>query len=404
MVQDMAALLGPKKLLVQYVAYFYNAVLLLRLEFYLQTTLFSENTIHSIIKPMFSVLQKKAELATTTPLALLFLKLPFSIQNAFYRFLSSHIASWQKIFIHPDFRNFAFYAISYLQGYLGAESCPTVISLKLWSQVVSLRTHTLFNSILFSSRLNITWSLPFQPPRWDLQTALPLRSILPHSIFQTAWKLWKNLNIFVLAQLASPCGRYLMNWSDLHYLASPCLLDHTVKDYHFYPQWTINFNSAPQTLSVGRVCITYKKQNSAIMPHLLPKSAIKQRCNSERCFFNVCLSETVGYPTRNAKVFAAYLPITLSTSWSYATSLALVHLTNLFSPDSFALSSPSTTRIEDDVLPLSVHTLYTDELFFSAKDSSPPSMTSAWLALDDDDCAFLYAFLQPCVLKSMPLY
>ncbi|GBC24776.2 hypothetical protein RIR_jg1153.t1 [Rhizophagus irregularis DAOM 181602=DAOM 197198] len=88
----------------------------------------------------------------------------------------------------------------------------------------------------------------------------------------------------------------------------------------------------------------------------------------------------------------------------YATSLALVHLTNLFSPDSFALSSPSTTRIEDDVLPLSVHTLYTDELFFSAKDSSPPSMTSAWLALDDDDCAFLYAFLQPCVLKSMPLY
>ncbi|PKB99438.1 hypothetical protein RhiirA5_429698 [Rhizophagus irregularis] len=445
MVQDMAALLGPKKLLVQYVAYFYNAVLLLRLEFYLQTTLFSENTIHSIIKPMFSVLQKKAELATTTPLALLFLKLPFSIQNAFYRFLSSHIASWQKIFIHPDFRNFAFYAISYLQGYLGAESCPTVISLKLWSQVISLRTHTLFNSILFSSCLNITWSLPFQPPRWDLQTALPLRSILPHSIFQTAWKLWKNLNIFVLAQLAFPCERYLMNWSDLHYLgivghkgrisiwfnfiknnflssfssslflplyfinssftlASPCLLDHTVKDYHFYPQWAINFNSAPQTLSVGRVCITYKKQNSAIMPHLLPKSAIKQRCNSERCFFNVCLSETVGYPTRNAKVFAAYLPITLSTSWSYATSLALVHLTNLFSPDSFALSSPSTTRIEDDVLPLSVHTLYTDELFFSAKDSSPPSMTSAWLALDDDDCAFLYAFLQPCVLKSMPLY
>ncbi|PKB92595.1 hypothetical protein RhiirA5_444107 [Rhizophagus irregularis] len=113
------------------------------------------------------------------------------------------------------------------------------------------------------------------------------------------------------------------------------------------------------------------------IPALSKKSAIKQRCNSEKCFFNVSLSETMGYPTRNAKVFAAYLPITLSTSWSYATSLAL--------PASSALSSPSTTRIEDDALPLSVHTMYTDGSFFSAKDSSPPSMTSAWLALDDNE-------------------
>ncbi|PKK57320.1 hypothetical protein RhiirC2_798255 [Rhizophagus irregularis] len=109
---------------------------------------------------------------------------------------------------------------------------------------------------------------------------------------------------------------------------------------------------------------------------LSKKSAIKQRCNSEKCFFNVSLSETVRYPTRNAKAFAAYFSITLSTSWSYATSLAL--------PTSSALSSPSITRIEDDVLPLSVYTMYIDGSFFSAKDSSPPSMTSAWLALDDD--------------------
>ncbi|GET55319.1 RNA-directed DNA polymerase from mobile element jockey-like [Rhizophagus irregularis DAOM 181602=DAOM 197198] len=277
MVKDMAALLGPKKLLAQHVAYLYNAVLLSRLEFRLQTTLFSESTIQSIVKPLFSVLRRKAGLATTTPLPLLFLKLPFSIQNAFYRFLSFHIASWQKIFTHPDFKDFALYAISYLQGYLGAESCPTIINLEPWSQIVSLRTHTLFNSLLFSSRLNIMWSLSFWPPRHDLQPALPLRSILPHSIFQSSWKLWKHLNIFVLAQLVSPCGRYLMNWPDLRYLgivgrkgripnwftfinnnflssssstlllssyfinssftlASSCLLDHTVKDYSFYPQ------------------------------------------------------------------------------------------------------------------------------------------------------------------------
>ncbi|GET54561.1 hypothetical protein GLOIN_2v1785173 [Rhizophagus irregularis DAOM 181602=DAOM 197198] len=75
----------------------------------------------------------------------------------------------------------------------------------------------------------------------------------------------------MLAQLVSPCGRYLMNWPDLQYLGivgpSSCLLDHTVKDYHFYPQWAINLDSATQTLSVSRMCITYKKQNLAIMSH-----------------------------------------------------------------------------------------------------------------------------------------
>ncbi|EXX55753.1 hypothetical protein RirG_222510 [Rhizophagus irregularis DAOM 197198w] len=281
----------------------------------------------------------------------------------------------------------------------------------------------------------------------------------------------------MLAQLVSPCGRYLMNWPDLRYLstvgrkgripiwfnfikinflsssssslllplyfinsfftlASPCLLDHTVKDYHFYPQWAINFNSATQTLSVGRVCVTYKKKNSAIMSHWLPvstsanersynpcpgcsfnipalskKSAIKQRCNSEKCFFNVSLSDTVVYLTRNAKVFACYLPITLSTSWSYATSLALVHFANLSSPASSALFSSMVTIMEDDVLPLSVCKLYTDGSFFPAKDlvlllwlllGLPLMMMDLYLTLHP--CASLHAFLQLCVLRFMQLY
>ncbi|CAB4429876.1 unnamed protein product [Rhizophagus irregularis] len=93
MIKDMATLLGPKKLLARHVAYLYNAVLLPRLEFRLQTSLFSESTIQSMVSPMVSVIKKKAGLASTTPLSLLFLKLPFSIQQGFCRLLSSHIAS-----------------------------------------------------------------------------------------------------------------------------------------------------------------------------------------------------------------------------------------------------------------------------------------------------------------------
>jgi hypothetical protein len=105
---------------------------------------------------MLSVIRQKAGLASTTPLTLLFLKLPFSFQQAFCRFLSSHVTSWQKIFTHPDFRNFAKYAISYLQGDLDAESCPTTIDLKPWLQVHSLCSHSLFNSLFFSLQLDIT--------------------------------------------------------------------------------------------------------------------------------------------------------------------------------------------------------------------------------------------------------
>ncbi|EXX71243.1 hypothetical protein RirG_080200 [Rhizophagus irregularis DAOM 197198w] len=87
MVKDMAALLTLKKLLAQHVAYLYNAVLLSRLEFRLQTSLFFDSIVQSIIFPMFSIIKRKAGLASTTPLALLYLKIPFSIQHAFCRFL-----------------------------------------------------------------------------------------------------------------------------------------------------------------------------------------------------------------------------------------------------------------------------------------------------------------------------
>ncbi|GBC21157.2 hypothetical protein GLOIN_2v1785823 [Rhizophagus irregularis DAOM 181602=DAOM 197198] len=72
----------------------------------------------------------------------------------------------------------------------------------------------------------------------------------------------------------------------------------------------------------------------------------------------------------NAKVFAAYLPITLSTSWNYATSLALTQLNN---PPSMFYTSPVVTN--DDVLilslPSSTQTLYMDGSFLQAQDSSP---------------------------------
>ncbi|PKC50230.1 hypothetical protein RhiirA1_486994 [Rhizophagus irregularis] len=90
------------------------------------------------------------------------------------------------------------------------------------------------------------------------------------------------------------------------------------------------------------------------VPALSKKFAIKQRCNSEKCFFNVSLSETVGYPTKHAK----FTPSSNDNS-----------------------SSTSTNDVNDNTLvpslPPSVQNLYTDHSFCHASESTPPSMSSA---------------------------
>lgn len=116
------------------------------------------------------------------------------------------------------------------------------------------------------------------------------------------------------------------------------------------------------------------------------------------------LSETTGYPTKNAKIFAVYLPISLFTSWSYTTSLAFAHLKEL--PFTFlcGFTSPAATSdVYEPSLSFSMHTLYTDSSFHDATDSSSPSMTSAWLALDDDGFILESSFisLSFCLLSAL---
>ncbi|GBC19727.2 reverse transcriptase family protein [Rhizophagus irregularis DAOM 181602=DAOM 197198] len=138
MVKNMAVLLSLKKLLAQHVAYLYNIVLLSRLEFRLQSTLFAESTINRMVSPMLSLIRQKAGLASVTPLSALFTLLPFSIQQVFGRFLLFHVTSWQKIFSHPSYKLFANYMITYLQGFLDCDACPSTIDLEPWSHTFSL--------------------------------------------------------------------------------------------------------------------------------------------------------------------------------------------------------------------------------------------------------------------------
>ncbi|GET55376.1 hypothetical protein RIR_jg15804.t3 [Rhizophagus irregularis DAOM 181602=DAOM 197198] len=314
MVKDMAALLSPKKLLAQHIAYLYNVVLLPRLEFRLQTTLFAESTINRMVSPMLSLIRQKAGLASVTPLSTLFRLLPFSIQQAFGRFLSSHVASWQKIFSHPSYKLFANYMITYLHGFLDCDVCPSTIDLEPWSHTFSLRTHSLFNSLLFSSRLNITWSLLFRPPRKDLHPAIPLWSILPKDLFTSMKNVRKNFCTHFLAQLITPCGSRLLSWKDLRFLKrvsnkgsvpawfnylfnlivipnSPSFFilqqfripsSHTVasisfidisRNYWFNPQWAISFNRNTNSFLVGRVITTYPApRNEALISHWIASS------------------------------------------------------------------------------------------------------------------------------------
>ncbi|PKY57447.1 hypothetical protein RhiirA4_449016 [Rhizophagus irregularis] len=121
------------------------------------------------------------------------------------------------------------------------------------------------------------------------------------------------------------------------------------------------------------------------VPKYASLSHIKRRCTSESCFTKVLLSDTVAYPTKkNTKVFATGRPIKLATSFAYASSLAQIHFDRISNP--VALSSPDVAEADesDYMLPSSTCTLYTDGSFLASRSGSSPSMSSAWLALDDD--------------------
>ncbi|GET54730.1 RNA-directed DNA polymerase from mobile element jockey-like [Rhizophagus irregularis DAOM 181602=DAOM 197198] len=380
--------------------YLYNVVLLPRLEFRLQTTLFAESTINRMVSSMLSLIRQKAGLASVTPLSTLFTLLPFSIQQAFGRFLSSHVASWQKIFSHPSYKLFANYMITYLQGFLDCDVCPSTIDLEPWSHTFSLRTHSLFNSLLFSSRLNITWSLLFRPLRKDLRPAIPLRSILPKDLFTSMKNVRKNFCTHFLAQLITPIP-------SSHTVASISFIDIS-RNYWFNPQWAISFNRNTNSFLVGRVITTYPApRNEALISHwiassvddllseftacqgcasAIPRSSTSKtlikRCPSEGYFSYVPLSSLIRYRTKpRTYIHADTRSVSLSASLGYAKSLLLFHL---FAPVHLPPTNELVLRISDIQLPSSVFTLYIDGSFLSPPSHPASSMAYAWTAIDPD--------------------
>ncbi|GBC48273.2 RNA-directed DNA polymerase from mobile element jockey-like [Rhizophagus irregularis DAOM 181602=DAOM 197198] len=381
MVKDMAALLSPKKLLAQHVAYLYNVVLLPRLEFRLQTTLFAESIINRMVSPMLSLIRQKAGLASVTPLSALFTLLPFSIQQAF-----------------------------------DCDACSSTIDLEPWSHTFSLRTHSLFNSLLFSSRLNITWSLLFRPLRKDLRLAIPLWSILPKDLFTSMKNVQKKFCTRFLAQLVTP---FVISNSSSFFLlpqfripnsytvASICSIDIS-RNYLFNPQWAIFFNRDTNSFLVGRVIITYPApRNEALISHWIASSiddllseftacqgcasailrsstskTLFKRCPSEKCFSYMPLSSLIRYLTKpHTYIHVDTRSVSLSASLGYAKSLLLFYL---FAPVRLPPMLNQVSRISDIQLPSSVSTLYIDGSFLPPSSHPTPSMAYAWTAIDSD--------------------
>ncbi|GBC41916.2 reverse transcriptase family protein [Rhizophagus irregularis DAOM 181602=DAOM 197198] len=271
MVKDMAALLTLKKLLAQHVAYLYNAVLLSRLEFRLQTSLFFDSIVQSIIFPMFSIIKRKAGLASTTPLALLYLKIPFSIQHAFCQFM-------------------------------GAESCPTTIDL------------TPCATFFACGKFLLPW------PDLRYLGIVGKKGRIP------AWFTF-FLIIFYLLLILFFSTSFIIN--SFYTVASPLLLDNTVPDGQYHPLWTLSYDRITQTLLVGCICITYSKKDLAIMSYWLPSAG------PESTSFHPC------------------------------------------------------SDVSDDIIPstfpCSACNLYTDGFFLASTSGNSPSMSFAWLVLDNDN-------------------
>ncbi|GBC25271.2 ribonuclease H-like domain-containing protein [Rhizophagus irregularis DAOM 181602=DAOM 197198] len=291
-----------------------------------------------MVSSMLSLIRQKAGLASVTPLSALFTLLPFSIQQAFGRFLSSHVASWQKIFSHPSYKPFANYMITYLQGFLDCDTCPSTINLEPWSHTFSLRTHSLFNSLLFSSRLNITCTR-------------------------------------FLAQLITPIP-------SSHTVASISFIDIS-RNYWFNPQWAISFNRNTNSFLVGRVITTYPApRNEALISHWIASSVDDLLSDFNACQGCASAFPLIRYPTKpRTYIHADTRSVSLSALLGYAKSLLLFHL---FAPDRLPSINEQMPRISDIQLPSSVYTLYIDGSFLPPSSHPVSSMAYAWTAIDSD--------------------
>lgn len=100
------------------------------------------------------------------------------------------------------------------------------------------------------------------------------------------------------------------------------------------------------------------------------------------------MTDIVAYSTKNAKVFATGHPIILSSFLGYAISLTFSY----FNRSSLAYDCdniPSLYSHDNDdltnILPISTNTLYTNRSFLTAASGFSSSMSSAWMALDNDN-------------------
>ncbi|GET58995.1 RNA-directed DNA polymerase from mobile element jockey-like [Rhizophagus irregularis DAOM 181602=DAOM 197198] len=301
------------------------------LKFRLQTTLFAESTTNRIVFPMLSLIRQKAGFASVTPLSALFTLLPFSIQQAFGRFLSSHVVSWQRIFSHPLHKTFANYMITYLQGFLDCDACPSTIDLTPWS-------HTIPNFHTVASILSIDISRNY--------------------LFNSQWAISfnRNTNSFLV-------GRVIITYSAPR---NEALISHWIA------------SSVDDLLSEFTAC----QGCASAIPRSSTSKTLLKRCPSEKCFSYVPLSNLIRYPTKSRTyIHADTRSVSLSASLGYAKSLLLFHP---FAPVRSLPMNYQVSRISDIQLPSSVSTLYIDGSFFSFSSHSISSMAYAWTAIDSD--------------------
>ncbi|PKK57214.1 hypothetical protein RhiirC2_798461 [Rhizophagus irregularis] len=276
--------------------------------------------------------------------------------------------------------------ITYLQGFLDCDACPSTIDLEPWSYTFSLRTHSLFNSLIIYFHEKCSE---------EFQHSFPSQLVTPCGSRLLSWKDLRFLKRVSNKGSVSAWFNYLFNFvvifnspsffvlpqfrriPNSHTIASISFIDIS-QNYLFNSQWAISFNRNTNSFLVGRVIITYPAlRNKALISHWIASSAddllsdftacqgyasailrssisktLIKRCPSEKCFSYVSLSNLIRYPTKSRTyIHADSRSVLLSASLGYAKSLLLFHL---FAP---ARSLPT---------------------------HSTPSIAYAWTAIDSD--------------------
>ena len=214
---NFASKLKRKRLTDKQLIYLHNAVLMPKIEYWMLTQTFTQDTCARAQKPFTSVLKNKLKLALSVPNFFIFCKEAYNVFNLYELMCSMHISNfYYNINGSSTLTNIYQIRLRNLQRELWIPFSPLAIKdFASWpSKNGQLRNDIIFSILKIANSLSISFSSPTLDSSFNINNGnLPLVDLMS-TVYQKSLPLIRPRNIMFLSQLVTCDGRALLKWPE----------------------------------------------------------------------------------------------------------------------------------------------------------------------------------------------